>query len=133
MNACAFECSGISFYPKAGLKVSLIPPQIDVPRVLTVKSFANDKITFEEVQDKTQMQQFDGMHLLVEEDVASTLEKPVGDEFVGWKIVDKTSNKSLKISSKYSPTSSVISFLLLKNEYIVTAPIILNANKFAIS
>ena len=98
MNACAFECSGISFYPKAGLKVSLIPPQIDVPRVLTVKSFVNGKIAFEEVQDKTQMQQFDGMHLLVEEDVASTLEKPVGDEFVGWKIVDKTSNKSLKIS-----------------------------------
>lgn len=98
MNACAFECSGISFYPKAGLSVALVPPQIDVTRRLTVKSFANSKITFEEVQDKTQMQQFDGMHLLVEEDVASTLEKPASDEFVGWIIVDKTSNKSLKIS-----------------------------------
>ena len=98
MNACAFECSGISFYPKAGLSVALVPPQIDVPRRPTVKSFDNSKITFEEIKDKTQMQQFDGMHLLVEEEITSTLEKPEDDEFIGWKIVDKTSNKSLKIS-----------------------------------
>ena len=70
MNACAFECSGISFYPKAGLKVSLVPPQIDVPRQLTVKNFSNNKVIFEEVKDKTQMQQFDGMHLLVEDEIS---------------------------------------------------------------
>ena len=98
MNACAFECSGISFYPVAGLKVALVPPQIDVPRQLTVKSFSDNKITFEEVADKKQMQQFDEMHLLVEEDVVGNLKKPECDDFAGWKVIDKTSNKSLKIS-----------------------------------
>ena len=98
MNACAFECTGISFYPGPGLKVALVPPQIDVPRQLTVKSFSDNKIAFEEVADKRQMQQFDEMHLLVEEDVADALEKPECEEFVGWNVVDKTSKKRLKIS-----------------------------------
>ena len=97
MNACAFECSGISFYPKAGLKVALVPPQIDVPRNLTVKSFASNKITFFEVSDKSNLKQFDGMHLLVEEYVANTLEKPEEEEFVGWTISDKTSLNSFTI------------------------------------
>ena len=97
MNACAFECSGISFYPKEGLKVALVPPQIDVPRNLTVKSFASNKIKFFEVSDKSNLKQFDGMHLLVEEDVAHTLEKPEEEEFVGWMISDKTSLKSFTI------------------------------------
>ena len=97
MNACAFECSGISFYPKEGLKVALVPPQIDVPRNLTVKSFDNGIITFKEISDKSFLKQFDGMHLLVEEGAAQALEKPEEDEFVGWKISDKTSLKSFTV------------------------------------
>ena len=98
MNACAFECSGISFYPKAGLKVSLVPPQIDVMRQLTVKSFSDNKVSFEEVTDKTQMQHFDGMHLIVEKTVADTLEKPTKKQYVGWRIFDEVSSIDLVIN-----------------------------------
>lgn len=103
MNACAFECASISFYPKEGLKVALVPPQIDVPRQLHVESFYEKDnhfyVTFEEVKEKTQMQQFDHMHLLVEEEVAKTLEKPATPKFVGWSIQIASSQKKFLIKS----------------------------------
>lgn len=97
MNACAFECSGISFYPKSGLEVSLVPPKIDCLRKLHVEDFyeKNNRffIKFEEIKEKTELQQFDSMHLLVSGSVAKTLEKPLQDELIGWKVKDTTSDK----------------------------------------
>ena len=103
MNACAFECASISFYPKARLKVALVPPQIDVPRQLHVESFyeKNDHfhITFEEVKEKTQMQLFDSMHLLVEDEVAIDLEKPESCKLVGWAVQSDNSSETFVIKS----------------------------------
>lgn len=90
MNVCAFSCTDISFYPKAGLKVALVPPKIDVPRELTVKdAFEKDGhflVTFKEVTKKTEMQDFDGMHLLVSD--LCDLECALDDSFVGWTLIN---------------------------------------------
>lgn len=90
MNACAFECVSVCYIPAKGTVVNLVPPRIDVPRSLTIADFYEQEnryfVRFEEVSSKKDMQQFDGMHIVAEDDESF---EPVSEEtYLGWTLVN---------------------------------------------
>lgn len=125
MNACAFECTSISFYPEVGLKVRLVPPLIDVARELTVSKVderdGHFLVWFDEVTSKSSMQQFDGMHMLVMADVE--LEAVEAESFEGWTLINNGERYEI-VDSIEMPTQILITLdcgvdLPLHDDFIV--------------